>query len=333
MHTEHTAVASSARPPIPRPAHSADAALLAAKVDALAEQVAYLVERQKKSEELLAEMMPIAKEMLATAITRLDDLEKQGYFAFAREAVAVGQRVVSGTSPEDVRAFGDAVMNIIDTVRALTQPEVLAVATEAGKALEGADRVEPLGIVGMVRATGNDDVQKGMAVLLDVLRHVGRATKKLAENQAASPAAQRRQRLAEALGPRAKKRALGIERSAPKSDAVPARATPPAARVAPSVVIDGVAFGADGHLADPKAWTPELGRTLAAAQGVSLTDAHWNVVVTARGDFEENGAAPNIRRLTQITSLATKELYALFPKAPARTVAKIAGIPKPVGCL
>lgn len=329
---------SSVRPPIPRPAHSSDTVLLAAKIDALTEQVTYLVERQKKQEELLAEMMPIAKEVLKTATTRLDELEKAGYFAFAREALNVGQRVVEGTSASDVRAFGDAVMSIIETVRSLTQPEVLAVATEASKALEVADRVEPLGIVGMVRATSNDEVQKGMAVLMEVLRHVGRASKKLAEKQASSPSAARRQKLAETLGPRRRKTALGIERPTPRAAPVAAApAVPPTAPVAAApaaaVVIDGVAFGPDGHLVDPASWTPELGRTLAAAQGVALTDAHWSIVATARREFEEKGVSPNIRRLTQISSLATKEIYALFPKAPARTIAKIAGIPKPAGCL
>ncbi|MDX2014742.1 MAG: TusE/DsrC/DsvC family sulfur relay protein [Myxococcaceae bacterium] len=44
-------------------------------------------------------------------------------------------------------------------------------------------------------------------------------------------------------------------------------------------------------------------------------------------------ASPNIRRITQGTTLTTKDVYALFPKAPARTVSKIAGLPKPAGCL
>jgi sulfur relay (sulfurtransferase) DsrC/TusE family protein len=34
-----------------------------------------------------------------------------------------------------------------------------------------------------------------------------------------------------------------------------------------------------------------------------------------------------------VASVATKDLYALFPKAPGRTIAKIAGLPKPAGCL
>lgn len=346
-HENTSAHDASARPHVPRPAATHEAALLAAKVDALSAQVAFLVERQKKQEELFAEMTPILKEVLSTATTRLDDLEKRGYFAFGREAIAVGQRVVEGYGPEDVRAFGDAIVSILDTVRALTQPEVLAVAAEAGKVLEGANEVQPLGIVGMVRSTSNDDVQKGMAVMMEILRHVGAATKRFAARRAASPMEARRQKLAETLGPRRAraKGALGIERTAPPvRRAAPTPVAAPAPSAGPgcavpkgpgpvAAVIDGVAFSADGHLADPKAWTPELGRTLAAAQGVALTDAHWKLVEIARADFEETGVSPNIRRLTQIASLTTKDIYTLFPRAPARTLAKIAGTPKPAGCL
>lgn len=332
-HENTSAHDASARPHVPRPAATHEAALLAAKVDALSAQVAFLVDRQKKQEELFAEMTPILKEVLSTATTRLDDLEKRGYFAFGREAIAVGQRVVESYGPEDVRAFGDAIVSILDTVRALTQPEVLAVAAEAAKVLEGANEVQPLGIVGMVRSTSNDDVQKGMAVMMEVLRHVGAATKRFAARRAASPMEARRQKLAETLGPRRAraKGALGIERTAPVQRG-PACAVPKAPGPV-AAVIDGVAFAADGHLADPKAWTPELGRTLAAAQGVALTDAHWKLVEIARADFEATGVSPNIRRLTQIASLTTKDIYTLFPKAPARTLAKIAGTPKPAGCL
>jgi len=314
---------TSPRPVVPRPAPH-DAAVLA-KIETLAAQVAYLVERQKKQEELLAEMMPIAKEVLATATTRLGDLEQRGYFAFGREAVRVAERVVEGFTPEDVRAFGDAVVSILETVRAVTQPEVLATIAETGKVLEAADRVQPLGLVGMVRATGNDDVQKGMAVMLEVLRHMGRAAQSFADKRAASPTEQRRQRLAETLGPRRKK-ALGVERA-------PAAPRAAAARPAPAVAIGGVLFGPDGHLADPKTWTPELAAQIAAAEGVAINEDRFRVIVAARTDFEANGMSPNIRRLTGLTSLATKDLYALFPKAPARTIAKIAGIPKPAGCL
>lgn len=324
METNYTR--APARPPAPR---VLDSAALAAKVDELGRQVAYLVERQKKQEELFEEMTPILKEVLSAATANLDDLEKRGYFAFGREALKVGQRIVEGYSAADVQAFGDAVVGILDTVRTLTQPDVLAVMNEAGKVLERSDEVAPLGLVGMVRSTNDQDVQKGMAVMLEVMRHVGRASKKLAEQRTPTdrrlPADTRKQKLADALGPRRKK-ALGTERTGPAC-ATP-KAPPP-----PATVIDGLAFSADGHLTDAKAWSPELGRTLAAMQSVALTDAHWRVVEIARRDFEETGVSPNIRRLTQVASMTTRDLYTLFPKAPARTIAKIAGIPKPAGCL
>jgi TusE/DsrC/DsvC family sulfur relay protein len=98
-------------------------------------------------------------------------------------------------------------------------------------------------------------------------------------------------------------------------------------------VIEGLAFTADGHLLDADKWTKELAEKLAVQQAVQLTAAHWKVIDFARSDFLAMKAAPNIRRITQSTGLNTKDLYTLFPKAPARTVAKLAGIPKPAGCL
>ena len=53
----------------------------------------------------------------------------------------------------------------------------------------------------------------------------------------------------------------------------------------------------------------------------------------ARADFAATGSSPNIRRLTQVAGVSTKDLYVLFPRAPGRTIAKIAGLPKPAGCL
>lgn len=336
---EHIGTSHGNHPPVPRPAATHDAAVLAAKVDALTAQVAYLVERQKKQEELFAEMMPIAKEVLATATSRLDDFEKRGYFAFGREALRVGERIVEGFGPKDVEALGDAVVSILETVRAVTQPEVLTTISEAANVIEGAEKVQPIGIVGMVRASSDDEVQKGMAVMLEVLRHVGRASRAFAAKRAGTPTEQRRQRLAETLGPRRKK-ALGVERepARPRAAAAPAPAAravaaPAAAAPKAAVVLDGVAFGSDGHLADPNTWTPDLAARLAAVEGLELTAERMRVIELARAEFTSTGASPNIRKLTQVASLATKDLYALFPKAPARTIAKVAGIPKPAGCL
>ena len=91
---------------------------------------------------------------------------------------------------------------------------------------------------------------------------------------------------------------------------------------------------ADGHLVDPKVWSEEIAKELAKEEGIDgLTDRHWLVINLMRKEFLEKGDAHSIRRLTKESGVETKELYALFPKGPAKKAAKIAGIPKPKGCI
>jgi tRNA 2-thiouridine synthesizing protein E len=325
-----------------------DLATILARIEALDAKVESLVERQRKQSEMFETFTPILREVMSVATDKLADAEKKGWFAFAKELFGVTERVVEGFSPQDVRQLGDAVVGILETVRAMTQPEVLQIANETTTVLVKADEVEPIGIMGMVRATRDEHVQKGMALMMDVMRNVGRAAQAVNASREKSPMAQRRAKLAETLGPKHRKRALGTERTPAPARAVPktiernkAEEMPPLAACAvpsnkPAVtaaVIDGVAFTSDGHLVDPKQWSDALGAKIAAAQGITMTETHWAIVRFARGDFESTGASPNIRRITQGANVQTKDLYALFPKAPARTIAKIAGIPKPAGCL
>lgn len=292
------------------------------KLDLLSVEIARIGERQRQTEELIEEFTPILKEVMATATDRLDHFEKKGYFAFGKEALGLVDRVVEGFSPDDVKQLGDAVVGILDTVRALTQPDVLAVAGEVSQVLAHADETKPIGIVGMMRATRNDDVQRGMAVMMELLKHVGRAASAAKRNKKPRAVVRQASRLA-------------LPAATPKVDR-PKRAVVCTPRNEPAVaatVVDGVAFTAEGHLVDPSAWTRELGEKIAAQAGLPLGELHWKIIEFARQEFLETKASPNIRRITQAVGISTKEIYLLFPKAPARTVARIAGIPKPAGCL
>ena len=139
----------------------------------------------------------------------------------------------------------------------------------------------------------------------------------------------RKARLAAVLGPK-RKRALGIERTPPESSPHKRKNGNAGAAV---TILDGVAWKPDGHLADPSVWTRALAENIAAVEGVPLTPERWKLVEIARAEFDEKQAAANIRRLTQISGLSTRDIFALFPKAPGRTVARIAGTPKPAGCI
>lgn len=90
----------------------------------------------------------------------------------------------------------------------------------------------------------------------------------------------------------------------------------------------------DGHLAHQEDWSEKIAQEFAYLEGIGeLTDRHWTVIHYMRQQFEEKGDAPSIRKLTKQSGVSTKELYQLFPKGPAKKAAKIAGLPKPKGCI
>ena len=90
----------------------------------------------------------------------------------------------------------------------------------------------------------------------------------------------------------------------------------------------------EGFLQQPEQWNEQIAQEIAAENGIDeLTDRHWLVIHFMRNTFLESGSAPSIRTLGKASGVPIKELYQLFPKGPAKPSAKIAGIPKPRGCI
>jgi len=95
-----------------------------------------------------------------------------------------------------------------------------------------------------------------------------------------------------------------------------------------------VEFDEEGFMVNPDDWTREIAEALAAEEGINeLSDLHWKVIEFCRSDFQARGEPPTLRRITKAGGVSTKELFALFPKGPAKKVARIAGLGKPQGCV
>jgi TusE/DsrC/DsvC family sulfur relay protein len=303
---------------------------LAASVDLLVRQQREMLDSQQRLAEVWREAAPILKSMTAVATANLANLEHRGYFRAGRAALDVVDRVVGAYGEDDLQRFSDAVVSILDTVRNLTQPEVLTIANEAIETLSHADRLPPLGMTGMLRAGRDAEVQQGMAVFMELLRHVGRASTHLARREPAAPAARPAPRPARSAAPPPAPTRARTASSPPSASAAPATAAPEA----DEVTFMGARFQADGTLLEPEKWTREMAAALAATVGVpEMTTDHWAVIDFARKQYAETKHSPNIRRLTEGSGIDTRRLYALFPQAPGRAVARVAGLPKPAGCI
>ena len=95
-----------------------------------------------------------------------------------------------------------------------------------------------------------------------------------------------------------------------------------------------VELDAEGFFVHPEQWTAEMAPELARREGIEdLTDAHWQVIRFVRAEYLVKGTGPTVRVLGKTSGVSVKELYQLFPKGPAKVAARIAGIPKPRGCI
>lgn len=287
-------------------------AAVESKLDEISAQLRILVDNQRPIVELANEMGPIANEVMSAGIDQLSNMEERGYFALMNELKYLLERVVDDYTPSDLHELADNAANILDTVKTVTQPAVMAVVRDAADAFTDQRTLTPMTPFRAYRAIKKDkNIQRGLAFTLDVLGRVGRAVS-------------RAPRLS-----RAGRRLLPSSVPSPT-----ARAKPVAAKSARGDKPKALATGEQPTFIPDGEWNRDTATQIAAELGVpELSDAHWQLIEFVRDEYNRSGATPNIRKTTNLTGVATRQVYTLFPKAPGKTMARIAGVPKPVGCL
>ena len=105
----------------------------------------------------------------------------------------------------------------------------------------------------------------------------------------------------------------------------------------PSIQVDGrtLELNEEGFLAAPEEWDETVARALARSEeGIEeMTAEHWAVVNFIRGYYVDKQLAPMVRLLCKSSGCTLKRVYELFPSGPAKGACKVAGLPKPDGCV
>ena len=108
------------------------------------------------------------------------------------------------------------------------------------------------------------------------------------------------------------------------------------------IEVNGTNYETDeeGYLLNLAEWNEDIGKVLAQGENVEMTPSHWEVVNFLRDYYNEYQIAPAVRVLTKAIGKqlgadkgTSKYLYELFPYGPAKQACKIAGLPKPTGCV
>ncbi len=128
--------------------------------------------------ELFTDMMPLTEHAMDVATDRLVSLDQKGYFNFAKGGLHVVDRVITSFSEEDVEALGDNVVLILETVKEMTQPEIMAVLYRMIEAVQRQQRhieeepAEPPSLFKLAKQMRDPEIRKGLGRALNTLRAV-----------------------------------------------------------------------------------------------------------------------------------------------------------------
>ena len=124
--------------------------------------------------DFIADAKPVTKELFSTTLEKLDAFDQKGYFQFIKELINIGDRVVEHFSEEDVRLLGDNVITILETVKSLTQPEMLMAINNAVSIYQNLDPKDApqYSIWKVMRELNTPEMKKGIGFVITFLKKI-----------------------------------------------------------------------------------------------------------------------------------------------------------------
>lgn len=166
-----------AHPDTEFPATSSDT-----RLDVLTEQIAFIAAEMEEQRafrlqvgELVRALNEISGPAFAMATDRMQQFDERGYVEFARGGAAIADRVVSSFGPDDIEALGDNIVLILQTVREMTQPEVMGMLRRTAISAQHVDTdvADSPSLFALAREMRDPEVRRGLGRTLSVLRTIG----------------------------------------------------------------------------------------------------------------------------------------------------------------
>lgn len=124
--------------------------------------------------DFFADVKPISKDLFNNTLEKLDDLDQKGYFQFIKELMNVADRVVEHFSDDDVRLLGDNIITILETVKGLTQPDMLKALNNAVSIYQNLDPKDApqYSIWKVMRELNTPEMKRGIGFMITFLKKI-----------------------------------------------------------------------------------------------------------------------------------------------------------------
>lgn len=117
------------------------------------------------------EFSPLSQDAFLALMRQLDEMERKGYFVFLQGGLEIIDRIVTSFSEEDVRQLGDNIVLILQTVKEMTQPEIMHMMRNTAHVMK-VEEPSDTSLLSILRQLNDPAVKKGLAKTLMVLKSV-----------------------------------------------------------------------------------------------------------------------------------------------------------------
>ncbi|MEW5957731.1 MAG: DUF1641 domain-containing protein [Chloroflexota bacterium] len=130
-----------------------------------------MLDQLESLSELWQDVSPLTQKMFSVVLTRLNELEQKGYFVFLQGGLEIADRVVTSFTEEDVRQLGENIVLILQTVKEMTQPEIMTMLRHTATVVKDEEPVDT-SLLSILRQMNDPAVRRGLAKTLQVLKSV-----------------------------------------------------------------------------------------------------------------------------------------------------------------
>ena len=129
-----------------------------------------MLDQMESLAELGRDFSPLSQDAFLTLMTRLDEMERKGYFNFVRGGMEIMDNVVTSFTEEDVRQLGENIVLILQTVKEMTQPDIMKMMRSTATVIREEETADNISMLSILRQLNDPAVKRGLAKTLTVLK-------------------------------------------------------------------------------------------------------------------------------------------------------------------
>jgi len=136
--------------------------------------ISKVIQQLESAKDFLKDASPLIREYIIDFMATLDEFDRKGYFEFFKEAQNIIDNVVTSFNKNDVKALGDNIVTILNTVKNLTQPDMLHAVNNAVSVYKNLDIEvsKEVSYLKMIKELNKPEVKRGIAFAIQFLKNI-----------------------------------------------------------------------------------------------------------------------------------------------------------------